>query len=257
MSGLKDKINKCLDRQLHKPYFAVQAYYKAKCIEPDYRFGYSCKDMAEAIVDDMGSSGHESFALSSVDGIHTLAVVEDKGRYYLADPSIGQRDCIDISEITGNPGKTAAIECYPQSRGTKNRVTGTEKGFTITEFYYGWWDSRIKEVKYSFDFGSRRNLVYDPDCDIKRVIPLMSLLDFDMDDPQFLQVVFTSNFHFIMDYDGNVTSESNGTLKKRVLELIGNGVTMEELMDYTKRCMELYRENPIPGNSALQKRYKP
>jgi len=240
---LKKQLDKCLQELLHKPYCSLQGYYEAMGKQPDYRFGYCCKNFADTIVKRITEQDNPSFTLISENGMNAIALAFDEdARTFIASPSLFMIEAADISDILGLPGKTINAECYSEIPGEKIKITGTQKGFSISESSTDWASGckNYYRITFAIDnkFINKSFYEINDSKKIPRINPVITVLDHDTNPPQPLSMILGQELNYTKDHEG-IVHTNNQELEKRIIELIGTGITIQELRDYAQKCREL------------------
>jgi hypothetical protein len=237
---LKEVLDRCTQELLKRPFTLLQGCFIAKGVEPDYRFGYCCEDLARMISDYASSVGNESFILKSKDVNHISSISVEDGRVYIADPGLSFTEAADITDTIGNPDSEVCVDCYSEIPGEKMRIRGIEKGIKLSKNSVDWWSNQAtkKTFRMYFSEDSKKGL---RDTRVKVVTPLFRVIDFEAEKPRPLSILFTRSSYLVKGYDGHLVYGDTKGIESRILELMGNGLTMQDLRDYTDRCFGMYR----------------
>ena len=251
---LVKEINKCLNGLLNKPFFTLQGYYEMKDVRPNFRFGYCCRNLAEEIVKCADRLGYKSYILFTQNGLNSSAISEDKkGNKHLAIPALLVKESVNISEVIGNPNKSVHADFYSNIPNAQVEIRGIEDGFVINEPTTGWYWGERKIRKHKFVLNDKYigpSFPRDPKT-IQMVVPLIRVLDFEKEIPTPLSMLFGyGGSTLIKDYDGRRAKDNTEkVLENRIMELMGNGINVQELRQYVFSCFNLYGKKRGNGSS--------
>jgi hypothetical protein len=237
------KLDGCLQELLRKPYNSLQGYYEAMGEQPDFRFGYCCKNFAEIIVKRMTEQDCPSFTLISDNGLNSIALaIDEEARAFIASPSLFMKEPADITDVLGNPGKTMQAECYSEIPGEKITITGTQDGFLISEPFKDWASGEKNYYRINFSI-EKENInrsfhAANNGKRIPRITPVITVLDFSMETPTQLSMSLGQDDVYTKDHQGNVHM-NNAELENRIITIMGKGITIQDLKQYAQKCREL------------------
>ncbi|MBW2992232.1 hypothetical protein KY345_03380 [Candidatus Woesearchaeota archaeon] len=246
---LREELDRCLQEVSQKPLCTLQASYMVKGVEPDSRFGYCCEELADTVVEHVNSLGYDSYKIKPKNLMHISTLSIDRnGRIYLADPGLLIKNVVDVTDVLKKPGAYAYADCYSEIPGRKVEIKGTEDGFEISKPSINWMFNTEQNKKFKFHLGILKNQTLRAEMP-RRIVPLIRVVD----DGMPLSILLTPYAHYVKGYGGHVVCGDTSKLESRILELIGNGLTINDLRRYTDRCIELYNGKSTSETLVLQK----
>lgn len=245
---LKENLDQLLDKLSDKPLCTLQASYMIKGVNPDLRFGYCCEGLADFVVDYVSSLGYDSYKVKPTNVMHiSTLTVDGSGRIYLADPGLLIKESVDVTDVIKNPGKSVCADYYSEIPGRKVEIRGTEDGFQIIKNSVSWIfnDEQSKTFDYRLDVLKNQTLMEEKP---RRILPLFRVVD----QGRPLSMLFTPESHYVKGYDGYIVYGDTSDIESRIIGLMGTGVTIRDLREYTNNCLNLYNGRKAKETLVLQ-----